>query len=333
MNRLPTGFSGEQVQELLRQVLRELHGPKTRLDNWTAAPVSKRGKLRAVRYDVEARSAGEPELRRHQWVGKFYERDDDARRVAAVLRELADFGCRSREGLVIPSVLAYHATSILLLLAYESGESLIGALARQHAPVLLAIGRALATLHKAPVTIKVTTSATAVLDRLRRRVADLCARFSDRRIILQRKLAQLEREMPRGRVASSFLHGDLGPAQLLWQAGNIVMLDFDKCTRGDAALDLGNLLTQIRRLTLRKPEKLPDFALLRWSILDAYKRWSPPDPGLLKRVAWYEQVTLLRKIQFLASDTTRHKDAESRQQRQAEAVGLMRELPALLETA
>jgi len=106
-------------------------------------------------------------------------------------------------------------------------------------------------------------------------------------------------------------------------------LDFDRCTRGDPALDLGNLLTQVRRLTLRKPGKLPDFSLLRWGILDAYQRWSQPDPGLAERVAWYEQVMLVRKIQFLASDTTRHKEAEAMRQRQAEAIGLLRELPAL----
>src|SRR5439155_16346977 len=126
-------------------------------------------------------------------------------------------------------------------------------------------------------------------------------------------------------------HGDLGPSQLLWQTGRIVLLDFDRCARGDPALDLGNLLTQLRRLTLRRPGKLPDFDSLRTGILDAYRRWSPADPGLRERVAWYEQVTLLRKIHFLATNTTRHQEVEKRQKRQAEAIQLLEELPALAD--
>ena len=329
MKPSPVTLNPDQAQAVLSEVLRDLHGPDARLENWTTSPVSKRGKHRAVRYDVNARVAGEPHSRHHQWVGKFYEHDEDARKVAAAMRELAGADPRAGSGLVIPCVLAYHAPLRLLLLAYESGESVIAALTRHDASVLAAIGRALAALHSRPVTGGDITSASAVLGSLRRRIADLCGRFPSERASLQRMLSELERQTPRGPAAPSFLHGDLGPAQLIWQTGRIVVLDFDRCTRGDPALDLGNLLTQVRRLTLRKPGKLPDFSLLRWGILDAYQRWSQPDPGLAERVAWYEQVMLVRKIQFLASDTTRHKEAEAMRQRQAEAIGLLRELPAL----
>ena len=107
-------------------------------------------------------------------------------------------------------------------------------------------------------------------------------------------------------------------------------MDFDKCARGDPALDLGNLLAQLRRLTLRKPGKLPEFASLRGTLLDAYQRWSYSDPGFSERVEWHEQVTLLRKIRFLASDAARHKGAEAMRKRQAEAIRLLKELPVLV---
>ena len=111
--------------------------------------------------------------------------------------------------------------------------------------------------------------------------------------------------------------------QLRWRAGTIVFLDFDDCTLGDPALDLGNLLTQLRRLSLRKPEKLPDFATARTTILDAYERSSPGDPGLARRVAWYEQIALARKIHSLTFDQTRHPEAEAIRERQAEAIHLL----------
>src|SRR5439155_1645575 len=110
--------------------------------------------------------------------------------------------------------------------------------------------------------------------------------------VLRDALARLEHAAPPAPAAPSFLHGDFGTANLLWRPGCLVVLDFDRCTRGDPALDLGYLLTQLRRVTLRKPGKLPEFASLWSAILEAYQRWSPPDAALASRVAWYEQATL-----------------------------------------
>jgi hypothetical protein len=70
---------------------------------------------------------------------------------------------------------------------------------------------------------------------------------------------------------------------------------------------------------------------LRRGLLEAYQRWSETDAELTGRVAWYEQVMLLRKIDFLASDTTRHEGTEAMRERQAEAMRLLEELPVLME--
>ena len=329
MNPLPATLDQEQTQAMLATVVRIVHGVAASLEEWTASPVSKRGKHRSVRYDLTARVAGEAPLHRYQWVGKFYERDDQARKVAAAMRELAATDCNALGGLVIPSVVAYHPPCRLLLLTYESGLSVVRALAENCELVLGALGRALAALHRASVTLEAISSPDSLLGGLRNRIAPLCARFPGQTDALRHTLTSLERQAPPLPVTPSFLHGDLGPSQLLWQFGRVVVLDFDKCTRGDPALDLGNLLAQLRRLTLRKPGKLAEFAALRRGLLDSYQRWSGRDPDLSRRVAWYEQLALLRKIRLLASDTTRHQGMEALRERQIEARRLLQELPAL----
>ena len=316
MNSLANRLNPEDTQTMLAAALHDTHGADAELEAWTADPLSKRGKRRVVRYDLHVRLSGVPHLQRFQCVGKFYERDAEARRVAAMLRELAAAGCGDRGGFVVPSVLAHYEA--LLLLTYQSGESVTKAIARDGPDVLAAIGRALAVLHAAPVTPD--------------RIADLCARFPAKAAALRRLLVGLEHHAPAVPETLSFLHGDLGLAQLLWSAGRIVILDFDDCTRGDPALDLGSLLTQLRRLTLRKPGKLPDLACLRRALLDAYQRWCSDDRGLTERVAWYEQIVLLRKIHTLEFDRTRHPEVEAIRERQAEAIRLLEELPVLVES-
>ena len=108
------------------------------------------------------------------------------------------------------------------------------------------------------------------------------------------------------------------------QADRVVVLDFDKCTRGDAAQDLGNLSLQLRRCVLLKKHGIElDFPSLQRPILDAYQRSSPPDPHLPQRIPWYEKVTLIRKIHFLS----RAADAYKR----AEAIRLLAELPNIMD--
>jgi len=124
--------------------------------------------------------------------------------------------------------------------------------------------------------------------------------------------------------APAFVHGDFGPANLLWRKGHVVVLDFDKCALGDPAADLGNLFAQLFRTTIKRPEILRDFASARATVLESYSRWSPADSRLDSRVAWYERATLLRKIHGLLFSKSRDQHPEAVRQRQAEAVQLMR---------
>src|SRR5205823_1166220 len=142
---------GESLAEALEWALTRDPRDRARLEGWTADNTfTPFGKRRVVRYELEARLAGGPDVHRYRWVGKFYDRDDDARRVATVLRELGSNG-QVESCLAVPSVLAYHAPRRLLLLTYESGESMTTAMAQDTQKIFAAIGRTLATLHALPI--------------------------------------------------------------------------------------------------------------------------------------------------------------------------------------
>src|SRR2546421_9653234 len=108
MNPLPFMLRPNETLAALSAALRQVHGTDARLEGWTAHPFLKRGKRRTTRYDLDARDGGEPHIRHVQWGGKFYERNDDVRKVATVLRELAATDCAARGGLAVPIVVACH---------------------------------------------------------------------------------------------------------------------------------------------------------------------------------------------------------------------------------
>jgi ABC-type multidrug transport system fused ATPase/permease subunit/aminoglycoside phosphotransferase (APT) family kinase protein len=312
----------------LTAALRDLYGPAVVLESWSADPLTKRGRHHVVRYDVRARVPGKDRVQQHAWVGKFYERDDDARTVAGVLIQLSGVSAANRDTLIVPRVLAYQPAQRMLLQTFEAGESVLSAIPKHHGEVEAAIGRALATLHQSDVQTDATTPPAEVVRRLRRKVGELITQFPNWAPTLRHTLDTLEHQTPRNPATLRFLHGDLGAAQMRWHAGRIVLLDFDNCTRGDPAMDLGTMLAQLRRLALRKPDKIPDLSVARLNLLAAYEGAMPRDPGLAQRIAWYELAALLRKIHFLVFETTRHPDADAIEQRRAEALRLMGQLPS-----
>ena len=321
---LMTTLEPEGMWAVLRGVLREVCGTDANIERLNSdARFTEQGKQRVVRYDLEARVAELPYIQHYQWVGKYYQRGEDALRVAAVLRDIgANEGSRGA-GLTVPTVLAYHAPLHLLLLTYESGEPVSSAIARDTGAILVAMGSALAALHAMPVYTPTITSPETLLADLRPRLEDLCAWRPCEAPSLRRAFAQLMDEAPRLPLHLSFVHGDFGPANLLWRGGEIVVLDFDKCSRGDPALDLGNLLVQLRRITIRKPWKLRDFGSARAALLDAYRRRCTSDHSWENRVAWYERAILLRKVHRLLREA-RNKDPDWSVQRSAEEDQLMR---------
>ena len=138
----------------LRAALQAAHGASARLESWTADPgFTAHGRGRITLFDVRARVAGAAALVRHRWLGKSYDRDADARRVAEVLERLAASDCRARGGPEVSRVVAYDPAQRLLLLTYEAGEPVSTAIGRDPETVLGVVGRALAALHATAVKI------------------------------------------------------------------------------------------------------------------------------------------------------------------------------------
>lgn len=329
----PVTLPSPELEVALRATLGDVSGPAARLDAWTATLVTRHGRRRVVHFELDARLSGHSHPQRLDWVGKFYDGDVEARRVAGMLQGLARCDGSRQGAFVVPTLLGYYAPRYLVLMTYETGEEVTPALARSGAVVLEAIGRALAALHAVspPGALPCITTPAVVLEQVRARVAAMCQRVPEAGSVLRRAFARLERELPVDPRAPAFLHGDFGPAQLLWRGDRVVIFDFDRATLGDPALDLGNVLTQFRRSTLRKPGRLGDFATLRATLIDAYARHAGGEPGLADRVGWYERATLLRKIHSLLLDTTRHPEPAALARRRTEAVRLLEEVAAAVE--
>ena len=299
-----TTLEREETYAVLTQALREVHGTDVHLEAWTSdAQFTEHGKKRVVRYDLEVRMAGLPQPQCYSWVGKYYEDEEKALLVASVLRIIGGSDAARAAGLVVPTVLPYHPPSHLLFLTYEYGESVATAISRETGIILATMGRALAALHGMRITPPTTTSPETVLVDLRPKVEELSSWLPGEGSRLRRAFAQLEDQTPRPASPTSFVHNDFGPANLLWRAGELVVLDFDRCTRGDPALDLGNFLVQLRRSSIRHPERLINFALARRALLEEYGRWCSSDHILEDRVAWYERAIVLRKIHRLWDET------------------------------
>ncbi len=295
-----TTLEPEQTMGVLKQALQEVYGADAQLETWTSdAQFTEHGKRRVVRYDLQAHVAGLPNPQHCQWVGKYYEEEGQALLVASVLRIIRCNEAARAAGLVVPKVLSYYAPCHLLFLTYESGESVTTAIPGETEAILATMGRALAALHGMQITPPTTTSPATVLAELRWRVEDLSAWFAGEESNLRKAFAQLGDQAPKPPSPISFIHNDFGPANLLWRAGELIVLDFDKCARGDPALDLGNFLVQLRRRSICHPERFRDFAAARRALFEAYERWSSPDRGLGDRVTWYERAILLRKAHRL----------------------------------
>jgi len=323
---VPVAIPPAELSAALRATLRELWGPEARLDGWRSELITRHGRRRVVRYELDASLPDGGEGQQLACVGKFYERDAEGRLVAETLTGLAAAG-GDRPAFVVPRLLQYFAPSRLVLMTYEEGEELTPAIVRLGRVVLEGVASGLAALHGAalPVALPLVTTPTVIIEALAPRVHAIAGRVPAVSGALERAFAGLASATPVP-TPPVFLHGDFAPAQLLWRGGRIVILDFDRTTRGDPALDLGNLLAQLYRSALRKPGRLGEFAALRATLLDAYQRASASDRGLAERVRWYERATLLRKLHSLLFDTKRHPEPAALERRRAEALHLLDEV-------
>ncbi|MFT3721437.1 hypothetical protein [Pseudorhodoferax sp.] len=116
-----------------------------------------------------------------------------------------------------------------------------------------AIGRALAALQASGIDSGQRWSNADELAMLRQRLAEAAARLpalAARIGLLSEGCAALAARLPV--PVAACLHRDFYPDQVLLGAGPPVLLDFDLCARGDAALDAGNFIAHLIEQALRQ---------------------------------------------------------------------------------
>jgi phosphotransferase family enzyme len=302
----PDALNDARVAAALHAAARATYGAALQIAEWRATELTNRGGRRVVRYDLTLSDGATGETRPVCWIGKFYDSAETAGRVAATLRglEAADYAARS--GAVTPR-LVYDAPDPRLLLAtFEPGEPVVDRLDGDWRAIAPAVARALATLHALPAPDWGNAAPPEIITDLRRRVDALRGWLPKEEDRLQSTLARLERDAAALPAPSALTHGDFGAGQLLWQRGRLVVLDFDKCGRGDPALDLGNFTAQLRRRALLDGLAAPVHQM-RDLLLDVYTRAAEDGSdrsNLAARVAWYEHMVLLRRVHFFARQGT-----------------------------
>ena len=305
-----TGNAGRtddaRVAAALHAAARSAYGAAVQVVEWRATELTNRGGRRVVRYDLTLSDGVIDETRPVRWIGKFYESAETAARVAATLRGLEAAGYTARSGAVAPRIVYDDPGPRLLLATFEPGDPVIDRLDGDWPTIVPAVARALAALHALPAPDWGNASPEEIVADLRRRVEALCGWLPEEEYALRSTLARLEQHAATLPMPSALTHGDFGAGQLLWQRGRLVVLDFDKCGRGDPALDLGNFTAQLRRRALLDGLAAPVHEM-RDLLLDVYLRaaGNARDRGdLAARVAWYEHVVLLRRVHFFARQGT-----------------------------
>ena len=301
-----------RIAAALHWAVRAAYGPAAHLTRWRATELTNRGGRRVVRYDLTLSDGAMGETGEMdgtgpvRWIGKFYDSAETAARVAATLRELEAGDYTERCGARAPRVVSYDPGLRLLLATFEPGEPVVSQLDGDWRVIVPAVARALAALHALPAPDWGNAMPAEIVADLRRRVDALFDWLPDQADALRSTLASLERRAAALPAPTALTHGDFGAGQLLWERGRLVVLDFDKCGRGDPALDLGNFTAQLRRRALLDGLAAP-VETMRDLLLDVYAHEAgdaDDRDDLAARVAWYEQIVLLRRVHFFARQGT-----------------------------
>src|SRR5438105_15644374 len=122
----PVALPSPDLEVVLRATLGDVIGPAARLDAWTGTLVTRHGRRRVVHFELDAFLPGRSDPQRLDWVGKFYDGEVEARRVAGLLEGLARCDGRRHGALVGPTLLGYDAPRYLVLMTYRSEERRVG---------------------------------------------------------------------------------------------------------------------------------------------------------------------------------------------------------------
>lgn len=246
-------LDGESLQRLLmRYVPEQKWVIRLRAEARGAGRVS--GKLRLAVRVGDADAVGELENRH--------------RRLSASARGAAG-------PLAIPDVVGSDAQAGLLGVEWLRGDALLDALAqRDSAETLALLARALHDFHRLDHAGCVVGPAGEVSERVRAAAADLSAAYPELTDAM-REIVEAADSLRDSPAPTVLLHNDFHWNQVTIRRERVAMLDLERVSLGDALIDVGNFVAQLRMLPLRDDLDQPVDAALaeRWAgqFLEAWR--------------------------------------------------------------
>ena len=256
----------------------------------------KPGKRCTLRYRLgNVGSFGRPTGQR-SLIGKIYEDEDQAERVYSAMRELTrrGFGPDATDGIRIPQPLGYIDRLRMVLMEDVAGTPLAGHLSSPQLDDHLAmVARALVKIHHCPVPIEKEWDADDQVSRLKRAVSAITAVRPDLAEALDRclrRIKDLSDDLPA--YEPVLVHGSLYPKEVLLSGRELTIVDLDKISLSDPALDVGNFLAHIvwSGLHLAWPADLERSHAL--TFLSTYREEIAA--ALMQRIDFYYRSCLLR---------------------------------------
>jgi aminoglycoside phosphotransferase (APT) family kinase protein len=210
------------------------------------------------------------------------------------MRELTrrGFGPDATDGIRIPQPLGYIDRLRMVLMEDVAGTPLDLSSPQLDDP-LRRVAQALVKIHHCPVPVEKERDADERIQRLKRAVSDIPAARPDLAETVDRCLRRLKKladNLPAHEPG--LVHGSLSTQEVLLSGSELTILDLDKISLSDPALDVGNFLAHIvwsgRRLAW--PE-----AVVRSHAQTFLSAYQPESPAKLRqRIDFYHRACLLK---------------------------------------
>jgi len=208
------------------------------------------GERHVLRYEISSPDSGSGRSRR--LYAKLYKNPEDAARAFRVANRIVDWLAANNHGLQGNRPEAMSEEDGVIFYPHAHGIPLSHQLHRSGrwlAAQLKMIGRALATLPKAPQTLQSElkqnsfTNEVKVVKRASEHIQVLLPKTYNRILEvldqLQEDYSRLPQENP------TFTHSDFKSDHLLTTSQGLTLIDFDTCTLTDPALDIGKFLADL----------------------------------------------------------------------------------------